>query len=472
MAEKKEANLMEKIVSLCKRRGFIFPGSEIYGGMANTWDYGPYGAELKKNIADAWWKTFVQKREDVVGLDSAIITNPKVWEASGHVSNFNDPLVDCRKCKTRHRGDKLLEESIGIDETNKVPFEEIGNKLNELKLKCPHCGAVDWTEARKFNLLFETQIGVVADKKNIAYLRGETAQGIFINFKNILDTQQLRLPFGIAQIGKAFRNEITPKNFIFRTREFEQMEIEYFIRPPKVEKDWRDIFEAWQRDIKNFFERDLGISEKNLRWRRHDDSERSFYSKDTYDVEYNYPGIGWGELHGFAYRTDYDLSQHIKFSGADLTYRDEVTGEKFVPHCIEPSWGLTRTLLAVLLEFYTEEEVESASGEKETRVVMKFPKNLAPVKVAVLPLSKKDELTEVSRKIWSKLLDNFSVEHHVTGSIGKRYRRQDEIGTPFCVTVDFETLTDNAVTVRDRDTMKQERVKIEELEEYLKNRLA
>lgn len=462
---------MEKVVSLCKRRGFIFPGSEIYGGMANTWDYGPYGTELKKNIADTWWKTFVYKRDDVVGIDSAIITNPKVWEASGHVSNFNDPLVDCRKCKTRHRGDKLLEESIGIDETNKVPFEKIGDKLNELKLKCPNCGAVDWTEARKFNLLFETQIGVVSDKKNIAYLRGETAQGIFINFKNILDTQQMRLPFGIAQVGKAFRNEITPKNFIFRTREFEQMEIEYFIRPPKEEKDWREIFEKWQKDIKNFFEKDLGISPKNMRWRRHDDSERSFYSKDTYDVEYNYPGMGWGELHGFAYRTDYDLQQHIKFSGADLTYRDE-NGEKFVPHCIEPSWGLTRTLLAVLLEFYTEEKVETANGEKEMRVVMKFPKNLAPVKVAILPLSKKDELMEISRKIWANLRDDFMTEHHTSGSIGKRYRRQDEIGTPYCVTVDFDTLTDNSVTVRDRDSMKQERVKIEGLEGYLRGKLS
>jgi glycyl-tRNA synthetase len=471
MTEKKNEKLMEKIVSLCKRRGFIFPGSEIYGGMANTWDYGPYGTELKKNVADQWWKTFVQEREDIVGLDSAIITNPKVWEASGHVANFNDPLVDCLKCKARHRGDKLLEEKIGIDETNKIPFEQIGSKMRELKIACPTCGGIDWTDARKFNLLFETQIGVLAEKKNTAYLRGETAQGIFINFKNILDTQQIKLPFGIAQIGKAFRNEITPKNFIFRTREFEQMEIEYFIRPPKEEKDWREPFEMWQKDIKKFFEKDLGLSEKNMRWRRHDDSERSFYSKDTYDVEYNYPSIGWGELHGFAYRTDYDLKQHIEHSGADLFYRDE-TGEKFIPHCIEPSFGLTRTLLAVLIEFYTEEEVKSAEGEKETRVVMKFPKNLAPIKVAILPLSKKDELMDVSRDIFAKLRPHFMTEHHITGSIGKRYRRQDEIGTPYCVTVDFDSLEDKAVTVRDRDTMKQERVKIEELTEYLKEKFA
>jgi glycyl-tRNA synthetase len=467
---KEKNNVMEKIVSLCKRRGFIFPGSEIYGGMANTWDYGPYGTELKKNIADAWWKTFVQKREDMVGLDSAIITNPKVWEASGHVSNFNDPLVDCKKCKTRHRGDKLLEEAIGIDETNKIPFSEIGQKMIELKIACPNCKASEWTDARKFNLLFETHIGVVADAKSIAYLRGETAQGIFINFKNILDTQQLKLPFGIAQIGKAFRNEITPKNFIFRTREFEQMEIEYFIRPPKEDSDWQEPFKKWQEDIKNFFEKDLGISSENMRWRRHDDNERSFYSKDTYDVEYNYPSIGWGELHGFAYRTDYDLSQHIKHSGADLYYREE-NEEKFIPHCIEPSFGLTRTLLAVLIEFYKEEEVKTASGETETRVVMKFPKRLAPIKVAILPLSKKEELSSVSREIFTSLRENFMVEHHISGSIGKRYRRQDEIGTPFCVTVDFETLKDKSVTVRDRDTMKQERIEISKLEEYLREKL-
>jgi glycyl-tRNA synthetase len=461
---------MEKIVSLCKRRGFIFPGSEIYGGMANSWDYGPYGTELKKNIAETWWRTFVQNRDDIVGLDSAIITNPKVWLASGHVSNFNDPLVDCKKCKTRHRGDKLLEEKIGVDETTKIPMEEIGKKMNDLEIKCPNCGKTDWTDARKFNLLFETQIGVVAESKNIAYLRGETAQGIFINFKNILDTQQMRLPFGIAQIGKAFRNEITPGNFIFRTREFEQMEIEYFIKPPKTEEEWQKPFKAWQEEIKRFFKKDLGLSDKNMKWRRHEDNERSFYSKDTYDVEYNFPSIGWGELHGFAYRTDYDLKQHIEHSGADLYYRDE-NGDKFIPHCIEPSFGLTRTLLAVLSEAYTEEKAPTGDGKEEIRVVMKFPKNLAPIKVAVLPLSKKEELTNVSKEIWEKLRPHFMTEHHTSGSIGKRYRRQDEIGTPYCVTVDFDTLTDNSVTVRDRDTMKQERIKIDELEKYLSEKL-
>lgn len=459
-------NGMEKIVSLCKRRGFVFPGSEIYGGMANSWDYGPYGTELKKNIADVWWKTFVQNRDDMVGIDSAIITNPKVWEASGHVTGFNDPLVDCRKCKERHRGDKLLENKIGVEETAKIALEEVGKKLNELKIQCPACKAVDWTDARKFNLLFETSIGVITDKKNTAYLRGETAQGIFINFKNILNTTRKKLPFGIAQIGKAFRNEITPGNFIFRTREFEQMEIEYFIRPPKNDEDWKKPFEEWQEEVKRFFKEDLGLSDEHMRWRRHDDNERSFYSKDTYDVEYDYPSLGWGELFGFAYRTDYDLSQHIKYSGADLTYMDE-EGNKFVPHCIEPSFGLTRTLLSVLCESYSEETI----GD-ETRILLKFPKHLAPIKAAVFPLLKnKPELVAKAKEIHESLKPLFMTEFDDNGNIGKRYRRQDEIGTPYCVTVDFDTLEDNSVTVRDRDTMKQERVKIEELQKYLENGL-
>jgi len=460
-------NSMEKIVSLCKRRGFVFPGSEIYGGMANSWDYGPYGAELKKNIADLWWKTFVQERDDIVGLDSAIITNPKVWVASGHVSNFNDPLVDCKKCKIRHRGDKLLEEKIGVDETTKIPFEQIGGKLKELKIACPDCGAIDWTDARKFNLLFETQIGVVAESKNIAYLRGETAQGIFINFKNVLTTMRKKLPFGIAQIGKAFRNEITPGNFIFRTREFEQMEIEYFIRPPKKEEDWRVPFEAWQNEIKRFFKECLGLSDKNMRWRRHEDNERSFYSKDTYDVEYNFPSLGWGELHGFAYRTDYDLKQHIEHSGADLQYMDE-DGNKFIPHCIEPSFGLTRTLLAVLAEAYQEEKLEG----DDSRIVLKFKPQLAPVKVAVFPLLRnKPELVAKAQQIYQDLKPFYMCEFDDNGNVGKRYRRQDEIGTPCCITVDFDSLEKGDVTVRDRDTMKQERVKISELKNYLDEKL-
>lgn len=465
----KEVELtMDKVASLCKRRGFVFPDSEIYGGMANTWDFGPYGTELKNNIAKIWWRTFVQRRDDMVGLDSAIITNPKVWEASGHVSNFNDPLVDCRKCQTRHRGDKLLEEKIGVDDTAKIKLEEVGTRMNELKIACPNCGETDWTDARKFNLLFETQIGVVADSKNIAYLRGETAQGIFINFKNILDTMRVKLPFGVAQVGKAFRNEITPGNFIFRVREFEQMEIEYFIRPPEKEEDWRKPFEELQAEVKRFFKEDLGLSEERMRWRRHADNERSFYSKDTYDVEYLFPSIGWGELHGFAYRTDYDLSQHIKFSGADLSYVDD-DGKKFVPHCIEPSFGLTRTLLAVLAEVYTEEVMPDG----ETRTVMKFKKELAPIKVAVFPLLKnKPELVAKAKVIYKQLKQNYMCEFDDNGNVGKRYRRQDEIGTPYCITVDFDTLENDTVTVRDRDTMVQERVKVGELVEYLKGHLA
>ncbi len=466
MENKKNDTTLEKIASLCKRRGFVFPDSEIYGGMANTWDYGPYGAELKNNIAKTWWRTFVQRRDDMVGLDSAIITNPKVWEASGHVSNFNDPLVDCRKCQTRHRGDKLLEEKIGVDETAKIKLEEVGAKLNELRLACPNCGACDWTEARKFNLLFETQTGVVADAKNIAYLRGETAQGIFINFKNILDTMRMKLPFGVAQVGKAFRNEITPGNFIFRVREFEQMEIEYFIRPPEKEDDWRKPYEEWQNEVKRFFKEDLGLSDERMRWRRHADNERSFYSKDTYDVEYLFPSIGWGELHGFAYRTDYDLSQHIKFSGADLSYTDD-DGKKFVPHCIEPSFGLTRTLLAVLSDAYNEEEI----AEGETRIVMKFNNDLAPIKIAVFPLLKnKPELVSKAKEIYKKLKINYMCEFDDHGNIGKRYRRQDEIGTPYCLTVDFDTLTGQEVTIRERDSMKQSRVKISDLDNFFRDK--
>jgi glycyl-tRNA synthetase len=460
---------MDKIVSLCKRRGFVFPGSEIYGGFANSWDYGPYGVELKNNIAQAWWRTFVQNRDDVVGLDSAIITNPKVWEASGHVANFNDPLIDCRACKTRHRGDKLLEEKIGVEEAAKISFNQVGDKIRELKIKCPACSKFDWTDARKFNLLFETHVGVVADEKSTAYLRGETAQGIFINFKNILDTMRKKLPFGIAQIGKAFRNEITPGNFIYRTREFEQMEIEYFIRPPEKDKDWQAPFNEWQEEIKRFFKEDLGINEKNMRWRRHDEKERSFYSKDTYDVEYDFPSLGWGELMGFAYRTDYDLKQHIEHAKADLYYTDEA-GKRFIPHCIEPSFGLTRTLLAVLASAYTEECVKSEKGE-ETRTVLKLNPALAPIKIAVFPLLKnRPELINKAREIFAELKKNWLCEFDDNGNIGKRYRRQDEIGTPYCVTVDFESFTKGDVTVRDRDTMKQERIKIEELLEYFKEK--
>lgn len=451
---------MEKIVSLAKRRGFVFPGSEIYGGFANSWDYGPMGIELKKNITDLWWKTFVQRRDDMIGLDSAIITNPKVWEASGHVSNFNDPLVDCKKCQTRHRGDKLLEEKIGVEEAAKIKFEQVGQKLNDLKIKCPNCGASDWTDAKKFNLLFETYIGVVADNKSKAYLRGETAQGIFINFKNILNTSRRKLPFGIAQFGKAFRNEITPGNFIFRTREFEMMEVEYFIKPPKRETDWREPFEAWQKDVKDFFAKGLGLSEDKLRWRRHEDDERSFYSKDTYDVEFDFPSLGWGEIFGFAYRTDYDLKRHIEYSGADLYYTDD-EGDKFIPHVIEPSWGLTRTFLAVLCNSFDDSNAE--------RTVLKLPFKLAPYKAAVFPLLKnKPELVEKAKEVYDELRKEFMIAWDERGNVGKRYYSQDEIGTPFGITIDFQTLEDETVTVRDRDTAEQKRVRIDLLIELLR----
>lgn len=449
---------MEQLVALAKRRGFVFPGSEIYGGFANTWDYGPLGVELKNNIGQLWWRVFVQQRDDMVGLDSSIILNPKVWEASGHVANFNDPLVDCKKCKTRHRGDKLLEEKIGIDETAKIKFEDVGTKLNELKISCPTCGAVDWTDAKKFNLLFETFIGTVADAKSRAYLRGETAQGIFINFKNILGTTRKKLPFGIAQTGKVFRNEITPGNFIFRTREFEQMEIEYFIAPPKNDSEWRALFEAWQKSVKTFFSRDLGILEEKLRWRRHEDDERAFYSKDTYDVEFNFPSIGWGEVFGLAYRTDYDLQRHVQYSGADLSYVDE-EGNKFVPHCIEPSFGFNRIFLAVLCNAYAQD------GE---RTILKLPFELAPYKAAVFPLLKnKPDLVARARKIYDTLRQEYMTAWDDRGNVGKRYYAQDEIGTPFCFTVDFQTLEDDTVTVRDRDTATQKRIAVSEIPAFL-----
>ncbi|OGI26617.1 MAG: glycine--tRNA ligase [Candidatus Moranbacteria bacterium RIFOXYB1_FULL_43_19] len=464
MSAKKE-NLMEKIVSLSKRRGIIFPGSEIYGGLANTWDYGPVGVELKNNVKKIWWKYFVQEREDIVGLDAAILMNPKTWEASGHVAGFSDPLVDCKKCKTRHRGDKLLEEKFGVDKIAGIKLEDVQPRLIKEKIKCPDCGAVDWTEAKRFNLMFKTHQGVTEDSGSLVYLRPETAQGIFVNFKNVLDTTHMKLPFGIAQIGKAFRNEITPGNFTFRTREFEQMEIEYFV----AEKDWKKKYEEFKEACWKFFT-GYGLNPKKLRWRQHASDELSHYSKETYDIEYQFPW-GWGELEGFAYRTDFDLAQHEKFSGQKLRYREPETGKEFVPHCIEPSFGLDRTALTFLLDAYTEEEVRGASGEKETRVVLKFHKDIAPIKVAILPLSKKEELTKPARDIFNSLKSHWMVQYDETQSIGKRYRRQDEIGTPFCVTVDFETLDDKAVTVRDRDTMKQERVSVDKLNKYLKDKL-
>ncbi len=461
---------MDKIVALCKRRGFIFPGSEIYGGLANTWDYGPYGVLLKNNIKLAWWKAFVQERDDMVGLDAAILMNPKTWEASGHVASFSDPLMDCKKCKERVRGDKLIEEKFGVEAVAGKSLKEIGEIIEKNKIPCPKCKACDFTEARSFNLMFKTHQGVVEGEGSDVYLRPETAQGIFVNFKNVVDTCRVRVPFGIAQIGKAFRNEITPGNFTFRTREFEQMEIEFFIKPG-TEKEW---FEKWCIESMNWFV-NLGISKDKLRFREHQKDELSHYSTMTKDIEFKFP-FGkaqkkdkfdvenletWGELEGIAYRGCFDLSQHAKFSGQKLEYRDPQTNEVYVPHVIEPSFGADRTVLAFLINAYNEEILEN----NESRIVMKFHPRIAPIKVAIFPLSNK--LSEPARKIYNDLKKYFMCEYDESGSIGKRYRRHDEIGTPYCVTIDFETEADQSVTVRDRDSMQQDRVPLAQLPDWL-----
>ncbi len=461
------ATSLDQIVSLSKRRGFVFPGSEIYGGLANTWDYGPLGVELKNRVKQLWWKTFVRGRMDMVGLDAAILMNPRTWEASGHVSSFTDPLVDCKQCKQRFRGDKLLEEKLGVEATAVLKLDQVQPMLMAEKISCPACGKTDWTEAKRFNLMFKTKQGVVEGEGNDIYLRPETAQGIFVNFKNVLDTTRMRLPFGVAQIGKAFRNEITPGNFTFRTREFEQMEIEYFFDPERSK--WEDVFAEWKKDSWAFITQTLGVSEANLRLRDHEKDELSHYSKGTTDIEYKFPW-GWGELcAAAAYRTDYDLNQHQKFSGQDLQYTDpDEPTRKLVPHVMEPSFGSDRITLSILLDAYTEETL--ANGE--SRVVMKFKQGVAPIDVAILPLSKKEHLVAKAQEIYKKLLNetNLTVEFDVTGSIGKRYRRQDEIGTPKCITVDFGTLgedeaqgTKDTVTIRDRDTLEQIRVPIDEV---------
>ena len=432
---------MDKIVSLAKRRGFIFPGSEIYGGLANSWDYGPLVVELKNNVKQEWWRRFVHSRADMVGLDTALVMNPKVWEASGHLKLFNDPLVECKSCHNRFRPDQ----AVGV---------------------CPNCGSKDLTGIKQFNTMFKTFIGPAEEAANIAYFRPETAQGMFVNFKSVLDTSRKRLPFGIAQIGKAFRNEITPGNFIFRTREFEQMEIEYFIE----EKDWEKYFDHWLEEMKRWL-KDLGVNQDKIHYHEIPDGERAHYSKRTVDIEYSFP-FGEGELYGLAYRGNFDLKNHMEKSGENLEYADPETGKKFLPHVIEPTWGVDRSVLVAMLEAYREEQAATAEeGETDLRVVMKFPKWLAPIKVAVLPLSKKENLSNKAREIYGDLAKNFVCEYDETQSIGKRYRRQDEIGTPFCVTVDFESLEDNAVTVRDRDTMKQDRVKISELGDHLRKNL-
>ncbi|MFA6523443.1 MAG: glycine--tRNA ligase [Candidatus Peribacteraceae bacterium] len=461
---------LDILVSLCKRRGFIFPGSEIYGGLANTWDYGPLGVELKNRVKKQWWKTFVHKRPDMIGVDASILMNAKVWEASGHVSNFTDPLVDCKSCKSRFRGDKLLEEKIGVEAVTVLTLDQIQPMLMAEKIRCPTCGKVNWAPAKKFNMMFKTHQGVVEDDAALVYLRPETAQGMFVNFKGIIDTMRMRLPFGMAQIGKAFRNEITPGNFTFRTREFEQMEIEYFFDPSA--SSWEMIFEEWKKIQWDWFV-SLGLSPTHMRFREHSKEELAFYSKRTIDIEYLFPW-GWGELAGLANRTDYDLSQHEKCSGQEMKYTDpDDPTKKFLPHVMEPTFGCDRSVLTFLLEAYTEEKLPN----DETRVVMKFDPRLAPVDIAILPLSKKEHLLAKAQELYKKVMQETDLvcDFDVTGSIGKRYRRQDEIGTPRAVTVDFGTLGEDekqgerdTVTIRDRDTLKQERLGIGELIEKLK----
>ena len=460
----KSEKSMEKVVSLCKSRGIIYPGSEIYGGLANTWDYGPLGVEFKNNVKKAWWQKFVQQSKYNVGLDSAILMNPEVWVASGHVGSFSDPLIDCKECKSRFRADKLIEDfyfennlgDINVDGWENEKVEEL---MKEKNICCPNCKKQNFTGIRRFNLMFKTFQGVTEDSKSEIYLRPETAQGIFVNFKNIARTSRKKVPFGIAQVGKSFRNEITPGNFTFRTREFEQMELEFFCKPGE-DLEW---YEYWKNYSFNWL-LSLGMNEETLRLRDHEKEELSFYSKATCDIEFLFP-FGWGELWGIADRTDYDLSRHIEVSGEDLRYIDPVTNEKYIPYCIEPSLGADRVALAFLCNAYDEEEI----GEGDVRTVLRLHPALAPFKAAILPLTKK--LSEKSDEIYNELSKYFMIDTDVSGSIGKRYRRQDEIGTPFCITVDFDTLEDECVTVRFRDTMEQERIKISELKDFIEKSL-
>ncbi len=466
--EEKKGITIEKIVSLCKRRGFVFPSSEIYGGFAAVYDYGPMGVELKNNIERMWWKDMVQRREDVVGLDSAIFMHPTTWKASGHIDGFDDPQIDCRECKTRMRADHMIE-MFGIN-ADKMTAEEINGQIEKLKkekkkLKCINCQSENLTPVKNFSLMVKSNLGSPTDKlseENVVYLRPETCGGIYLNYKNVIDTGRVKLPFGIAQTGKAFRNEIIARQFIFRTREFEQMEMQYFLRPEDMDKkykEWKEIRWNWYLEY--------GIKKENIRWYKHE--KLSHYAAQAYDIEYNFEALGgFKELEGIHQRGDWDLSQHTKFSGQKLEYRDPKTEETVVPHIMETSAGLNRMLFAFLHDAYTEEEVEG-----ETRVVLKLDKRIAPIKVAVFPLQKnKEELVEKAREIYKELSSCYMCEFDETGSIGKRYRRQDEIGTPYCITIDFETIEkDNTVTIRDRDTMKQERIKIEELKQFFSKNL-
>lgn len=453
---------MEKIVALAKNRGFVYPGSDIYGGLANAWDYGPLGVELKNNVKKAWWRKFIQESPYNVGVDCAILMNPQVWVASGHVGGFSDPLIDCKDCKTRHRADKLIED---WNAENNIEFRVDGLKNEELMqyikdkgVKCPGCGSANFTEIRKFNLMFKTFQGVTEDSKAEIFLRPETAQGIFVNFKNVQRTTRKKIPFGIGQIGKSFRNEITPGNFTFRTREFEQMELEFFCEPGK-DLEW---FKYWKDFCYNWL-LSLNMTKENLKLRDHEKEELSHYSNATTDIEFLFP-FGWGELWGIADRTDFDLKQHMTHAKDDLSYFDPTTNEKYVPYCIEPSLGADRVTLAFLCDAYNEEEV----SEGDVRTVLKFHPAIAPVKIAVLPLSKK--LGEEAEKVYHMLTKTYYCEYDETGSIGKRYRRQDEIGTPYCITFDFDSLEDKSVTIRERDTMQQVRIKIEDLAAYFENK--
>jgi glycyl-tRNA synthetase len=463
------AATMEKIVALAKRRGFVYPGSDIYGGLANTWDYGPLGVELKNNIKQLWWRTFVQRRQDMVGLDAGILMHPRVWEASGHVVNFNDPLVDCKTCKSRFRADHLLEERLGVaDAATKTP-EEMSVLLKAANLPCPNCGNRTLTDARQFNMMFSTTIGPVSDTAQTVYLRPETAQGIFVQYKNVMATSRVKLPFGIGQIGKAFRNEITPGNFIFRVLELEQMEIEYFVKP----EDGSRQFETWLEAMWSWV-RMIGLNDQHVRIREHEPEEMSHYSSLTVDFEYDFPGsMGFKELYGLANRTDFDLSRHQETSGVDLTYFDQAAGTRYLPHVIEPTFGVERTFLTLLLDAYDEEATVDVNGKEDTRVVLRLDPKVAPYKAAILPLAKKPELTEVAKSLFATVQDETGalIDYDETSNIGKRYRRQDEIGTPFCVTVDFDTLEDQAVTIRDRDSMEQQRIGLSEVGPYLRERL-
>jgi len=452
---------MEDIVNYCKTYGYVFQGSEIYGGLSNTWDYGPLGRDLKENIKKAWYQKFIQENIYNVGLDSAILMNPETWVASGHVTNFNDPLIDCKKCKTRHRADKLVENFTEGEETGDGwSNEQLETFIRDNGIICPNCGGTEFTPIRKFNLLFETQLGVTEETKNTVYLRGETAQGIFVNFNNVQRTMRMKVPFGIGQIGKSFRNEITPGNFIFRVREFEQMELEFFCKPD-TDLEWFGFYKNTCLD----FLKTIGLKKENLRYRDHKKEELSFYSKATTDIEYAYP-MGWGELWGIADRTDYDLSVHMEHSKQDLRYLDPETNEKYIPYVIEPSVGLDRLFLAVICDAYDREILESG----DEREVLHLHPALAPVKVSILPLIKKVH-SDKAKEIYTKLCSEFQVLYDETGSIGKRYRRSDAVGTPFAITIDDDTLENNVVTLRDRDTMEQIKIPISDLKNYINERI-